>query len=214
MIPAKINRAAQSATGEAQPAVPGEEGKDEDDAVLQRMEWFYRQRAFPLPHIPAGARLKAFEQMENMMESEGKRFRTPQGGFAATATGPAAVPMWQPIGPAPAREGFFSPVTGRITTIAVDPRDPSGDTVLIGGAQGGIWRSTNAGSLWEPETDFAPSLARLNCLCALEPEHCLCGYRRAGLDRIRCLLRRRNLEIHRWRRPLERDVPNAWSQLQ
>src|SRR5260370_37319400 len=63
MIPAKINRAAQSATGEAQPAVPGEEGKDEDDAVLQRMEWFYRQRAFPLPHIPAGARLKAFDQM-------------------------------------------------------------------------------------------------------------------------------------------------------
>ncbi|HXN24194.1 MAG TPA: hypothetical protein VOA41_15750 [Candidatus Dormibacteraeota bacterium] len=159
IIPAKVNRTGQSATVDARATVPGEDEKDEGDAVLQRMQWFYEQRAFPLPGIPAGARMKAFEQMQNMMETEGKLFRTPQGGFAATSIGPAAVPVWQPIGPAPASGGFFSPVSGRITTIAVDPRDPSGDTVLIGGAQGGIWRSTNAGNSWAPETDFAPSLA-------------------------------------------------------
>lgn len=164
ILPAKINHGAQAtrraraaAEADSRTAVLAEDEEDEGDAVLERMEWFYKQRAFPLPHIPAGVRMKAFEQMRGMMEIEGKVLRTPLGGFAAAAL--AAVSAWQPIGPSPTSGGFFAPVTGRITTIAVDPKDPSGDTVLIGGAQGGIWRSMNAGNSWVPETDFASSLA-------------------------------------------------------
>jgi len=38
----------------------------------------------------------------------------------------------------------YRQVAGRATAIAIDPADPSGNTVYIGGAQGGIWKSTNA----------------------------------------------------------------------
>jgi len=34
-------------------------------------------------------------------------------------------------------------VTGRITGIAVDPSDPSGNTMYVGSANGGIWKTTN-----------------------------------------------------------------------
>ena len=53
----------------------------------------------------------------------------------------------------------------------IDPADASGNTVLLGGAYGGLWRSTNAGSLspdpnpgptavvWQPLIDDQPTLA-------------------------------------------------------
>ncbi len=141
-----------------------ESGSKEDgpDLIRQRMEWFYKQRAFPLGHIPAGARMKAFEHMQRMMENEGKLVRQPNGGFPAVAFAlpPApGSPTWNPIGPAPTTGGTFSPVTGRVTTIAVDPSVTTGQTVLIGGAQGGIWRSTDGGATWTAVGDANPSLA-------------------------------------------------------
>ncbi len=53
----------------------------------------------------------------------------------------------------------------------IDPADTSGNTVLLGGAYGGLWKSTNAGSLssdpspgsaaviWQPLIDDQPTLA-------------------------------------------------------
>jgi len=35
------------------------------------------------------------------------------------------------------------PVTGRITSIAVDPSDPSGNTIYVSAANGGVWKTTN-----------------------------------------------------------------------
>jgi hypothetical protein len=39
------------------------------DIVRERMDWFYRQRAFPLKHIPPGARVKALQQLKRMPAS-------------------------------------------------------------------------------------------------------------------------------------------------
>ena len=58
-------------------------------------------------------------------------------------------------------------VSGRATSVAVDPADTSGNTVLVGGAYGGLWKSTNAGSLnsnpaevtWQALLDDQPTLA-------------------------------------------------------
>jgi hypothetical protein len=50
-----------------------------------------------------------------------------------------------------------APISGRVTDIAIDPN--SADTVYAATAQGGLWRSLNAGADWEPLTDFAASLA-------------------------------------------------------
>ncbi|HEV2313744.1 MAG TPA: hypothetical protein VGR94_00435, partial [Candidatus Acidoferrales bacterium] len=53
---------------------PRGEGQHEHDSALQirqRADWFFRQRAFPLGHIPADARMKAFQQVEQMRRTKG-----------------------------------------------------------------------------------------------------------------------------------------------
>ena len=119
-------------------AQTGSSEKNEQDALKKRDEWFYKQRASVHGRIPAGARFKAFQHMQQTMLREGKLTQRPDGSFAEATpqSGPATTPAWTSIGPTPTTGGTFSPVTGRITTIAVDPTDTTGNTVLIGGAQG------------------------------------------------------------------------------
>src|SRR5438132_7149188 len=65
---------------------------------------------------------------------------------------------WTSIGPAPivgnTSDGGI--VTGRVTSIATDPADPTGSTVFIGTAGGGVWEGANIHSsspTWTPLTD-------------------------------------------------------------
>src|SRR5207249_1115306 len=95
-------------------------------------------------------------------EAEGKLVRRADGTMQFSSANITLGSNWTPLGPTPTTGGFFSPVSGRITAIAVDPSDTTGNTVLIGGAQGGIWRSTDAGSAtptWTPVGDQNASLA-------------------------------------------------------
>ena len=71
---------------------------------------------------------------------------------------------WTPLGPQPtANTQFFGNVSGRVTSLAVDPCDATGNTVYAGGADGGVWVSFNALSgnpvTWKPLTDNEPSLS-------------------------------------------------------
>jgi hypothetical protein len=58
-------------------------------------------------------------------------------------------------------------VSGRATSVLIDPADTTGNTVLLGGAYGGLWKSTNAGNqssnpalvTWQPLIDDQPTLA-------------------------------------------------------
>jgi FG-GAP-like repeat/Bacterial Ig-like domain len=74
---------------------------------------------------------------------------------------------WQATGPGPTRvTGAFdedSPVgavvnyqtvSGRITSVAVDPRDSSGNTYYVGSANGGVWKTYDGGASYTPLTDF------------------------------------------------------------
>ena len=64
-------------------------------------------------------------------------------------------------------EQDYNWVSGRATSVLIDPADASGNTVLLGGAYGGLWKSTNAGSLsssptsvtWQALIDDQPTLA-------------------------------------------------------
>jgi hypothetical protein len=152
---------------EKDPAKATKVDKDGPNAIRKRDEWFYKQRSSANGRIPAGVRAKALEHMQRRLEAEGRLVRHPDGSFAevaprSTAVTPFTTPVtntWSSIGPTPTAGGFFSPVTGRITTIAIDPTDATGNTLLIGGALGGIWRSTDAGASWTAEGDQDPSLA-------------------------------------------------------
>src|SRR2546426_4550687 len=143
--PAKLAHPAQSAPSEQKSknklttALPQHEDADQ---LRKREEWFYKQRADPRGHIPAGARLKAFQHMQRMMEAEGKLVRRPDGSFAAVVpeAGPAVGGTWAPLRPPPPTGGFFCPPSGRVEAIALGPRDSPGDTGLVGGAPRGIWR--------------------------------------------------------------------------
>jgi len=161
-------------TTQAQTAEPALHQVGEDEDFLQkRHEWFYRQRTYPLGFIPPNARLNALKEMDAMIEEEIKRgLRPPQGAVAPQQQGSAEPRIGFPfsstgasIGPTPENNTsgnpFFGTPTnsGRVSAIAVDPSDPTGKTVYIGGANGGIWKSTDSGAHWTPLTDNQPSLA-------------------------------------------------------
>jgi hypothetical protein len=152
-------------TGEKPSVERKGEDRDSPELIRKRAEWFYKQRSSVNGHIPAGVRFKAFQHIQRMMEAEGKLVRRPDGSYAEVAPQAwlspqgAVTSTWSSIGPTPTTGGFFSPVTGRVTTIAVDPSDSTGNTVLIGGAMGGIWRTTDAGATWTAVGDQNASLA-------------------------------------------------------
>ncbi len=54
---------------------------------------------------------------------------------------------WTPVGPMQVLTSRFGLIAGRVTSIAADPSDTSGNTVYLGTTGGGVWRSTNAAGL-------------------------------------------------------------------
>ncbi len=73
--------------------------------------------------------------------------------------------VWAPLGPATVNSSLYGAVTGRVTSIAVDPNDASGNTVWLGTTGGGVWKSTNAAGLlanatFAPLTDTLPVFAQ------------------------------------------------------
>lgn len=69
---------------------------------------------------------------------------------------------WTELGPRPEDSGQYGAIAGRVTAIAVDPGDPSGNTVYLGTAYGGLWKSTNAlaaNPVFTPISDTMPTLA-------------------------------------------------------
>src|SRR5262249_17050939 len=80
--------------------------------------------------------------------------------FQMNPTNPLSHSVWTAVGPSSIGNGSAS---GRIAGIAVDPSDPSGNTVFVAGASGGIWKTTNfmttaaTGPTYVPLTDFGPT---------------------------------------------------------
>jgi hypothetical protein len=80
-------------------------------------------------------------------------------------TNNAASATWQPLGPTAVLTPNFGLVTGRITAIALDPSDATGNHLYIGTTGGGVWSSSNAGTsavssiVFNPLTDAVTALA-------------------------------------------------------
>lgn len=100
--------------------------------------WFFAERAFPTGHIPP----EAVERMrqEAALLREEARAEALRGGRTA---------LWTPRGP--------TNIGGRITDLAVDPRDAN--RVYAAAAEGGILRTDDAGQHWLPLFDEGPALA-------------------------------------------------------
>lgn len=114
--------------------------------------WFFSQRAYPGGWVPLNARSKAREETRGRNDDDDKDPDEPRW----VALGPSNIPDGQTDDTA----GQLSPVSGRLSAIAPHPTNPN--IVYASGAQGGVWKTTNARNpkpKWTPLTDNEASLA-------------------------------------------------------
>jgi hypothetical protein len=168
---------------------PGKRGgPDETDDAARRAAWFLRGRT--VHGKPAADLLRrAYQQKLQLRQKTLERLQkaaaqanqasnqTSAGAGTTSATSPSGsvTPMtvpsgsaWVSLGPAPITAmGRFGDASGRITAVAIDQNDSTGNTVYVGGAYGGVWKSTNAAAsdpttvTWAPLYDTDPAAATL-----------------------------------------------------
>jgi len=80
--------------------------------------------------------------------------------FAAAGTAAPALSSssttWQPAGPTQLSTPAYGLVTGRISSLAVDPNISSGNTVYLGTTGGGVWKSINGAAGDASSVSFIP----------------------------------------------------------
>ncbi len=154
-------------------AGPTPQEMEDEDYLRKREEWFLADRLLRDGSVPASLRLKAIQQVQNMIKLERQRGLFPGAApLSISFPGPA---NWTLIGPQPinatSSQNTFNggpTIAGRIAAMAVDPTN--GDIVYMGAAAGGVWKSSNAGANWTPITDSQPSLATGSI--AVDPTSC------------------------------------------
>ena len=134
--------------------------------------WNRRGRSAPSQESAAALRLRAYRQKMAMRMARASG--PPKHGLGGAPTSGLTPAGWAAVGPAPLAsdatgDGMqdYNWVSGRATSVLIDPADTSGNTVLLGGAYGGLWKSKNAGSLnsspssvvWQALIDDQPTLA-------------------------------------------------------
>src|SRR5579859_212292 len=141
----------------------------EPDDVVARDKWFLNGRT--VPGKSAAALLeRAHQQRIHLMEQQRVTGVSTGSQSLILPLSSGAGPAWQSIGPAPivsdpSGQQDYGMVAGRVTAIAVDQSDTTGNTVYIGGAFGGVWKSTNAAATdpttvtWTALTDDQATLS-------------------------------------------------------
>jgi hypothetical protein len=127
--------------------------KDRSASHVARTRRFLRGRTYADGTNAAAALAAARAQSAAMSPAA-----MPSAAMPRTASLAAA---WAPVGPAQIATAAHGDVTGRVTSIAIDPADATGNTVYIGTTGGGVWKSVNAaGSAasvsFTPLTDTLP----------------------------------------------------------
>ena len=136
------------------------------DHAKERAEWFYRGRI--VRRLPsAELRRRAYQTKLAMRTQNARALAVKANAQPSLSTG-----SWTPLGPAPLASDAsgngtqdYHQVAGRATAVVIDPADSTGNTVYIGGAQAGVWKSTNAANgtatsvNWTPLTDGQATLS-------------------------------------------------------
>ena len=76
----------------------------------------------------------------------------------------AATQSWQSLGPAAVETANFGLVTGRVTALALDPSDATGNRLYLGTTGGGVWAAQNAGTSNASTVEFTPLTDQLSAL--------------------------------------------------
>ena len=111
-----------------------------------------------------GQRLRRPQALANRREGKPYPAQT-QGATPRPQDATGAAATWQPLGPAAVQTPSFGLVTGRVSALALDPSDPTGNHLYVGTTGGGVWEAENAAvsgpSLvsFTALTDVVPALA-------------------------------------------------------
>src|SRR6266404_2545214 len=132
------------------------DGLDEEEYHRLRDEYIASLRGLDLQH-PFAVAAKRSEAI-NLMNDQEEQVAAKTADLITLLS----VTNWSEIGPTTLANGQYQggaegPVNGRSTAVVVDPTDSN--TIYLGTAQGGVWRSTNGGSTWISIFDTAQSLA-------------------------------------------------------
>jgi len=90
------------------------------------------------------------------------RSRSPTGftrAFTPAASGASTSPAaatWQPLGPTAVETPNFGLVSGRVSALALDPSDATGNSLYVGTTGGGVWSASNAGTSTASSVVFNP----------------------------------------------------------
>src|SRR5689334_15120583 len=135
--------------GEEDPDLPpGMAGKIDKEAYLRARGDYVDMLRGRDQAVPEGAREKAIQKMdtqERLMSSTRSNVVSLVNTNDWIFIGPNPIPQGQ-------TQGARVPVSGRTISIAVHPTDPN--TVYVGTAQGGLYKSTNGGTNWTKLFDF------------------------------------------------------------
>ena len=133
-------------------------GIDEEEYHQLRDEYIASLRGLDLerPFAVAARRSEAINRMND------QEARIKAAAKTAAPNAPASFADWTELGPTTLLNGQYQggltgTVNGRATAVVVDPTDSN--TIYLGTAQGGVWRSTNGGTTWTSIFDTAQSLA-------------------------------------------------------
>jgi hypothetical protein len=78
------------------------------------------------------------------------------GALAEAAAQAGSTATWQPAGPFAVVTPNFGPVTGRVTALALDPSDATGNHLYVGTTGGGVWVANNAAVANASLVSFTP----------------------------------------------------------
>lgn len=141
------------------------------DDPAGRAAWFRKGRQTRNGQPAAKMLHKAYlQKMKLRAARESKIHNLMAARSPLTADVAPTVGTWTNIGPRPIVDSTgapngYGPLAGRVTAVAVDQSDATGNTVLVGGAYGGVWRSTNAAATdpttvqWTPLVDDQATLS-------------------------------------------------------
>ena len=117
---------------------------------FMREWWFYEQRAFPEEFIPTDAYKNSLDQRELLRQTNEQLVLTDNNFEIPTFN-------WVSLGPTPGAYFNYGNISSRIVSGTFDPSNPN--IIYIGPANGGVWKSSDAGITWIPLTDQQVSLS-------------------------------------------------------
>jgi hypothetical protein len=126
-------------------------------AIAQGLQAGEVSSAKDVSQPPGVVQARRFLAQRGWRAGQTVRARRFSSGLAiASSQSTAATATWEPLGPKSVLTPKYGLVSGRITSVAFDPADATGNRVYVGTLGGGVWLSQNAATSDPGNVVFSP----------------------------------------------------------